>query len=202
MSINTTNKLLRQAAEGIEAQLAPEVRNAYERLVTGGMQIALNRGLDGMMAGIDKRGDPIRDAAQGAVNLVFLMRMQAKGAVPEQAMVPASYTLMLQALTFIEEAKIATIDVKALTKATKTWTNTVFDRFRISPAMLNQAREQVQGIMADPTKMAMLDLATGYTKDPRAPQPLEPVVAARPPMNRQDRRRERRAAARGAGRGG
>jgi hypothetical protein len=114
-------------------------------------------------------------------------------------MVPASYTLMLQALAFIEEAGIATIDVEALTKATKTWTNTVFDRFRISPAMLNQAREQVQGIMNDPIKMDMLNLATGYTKDPRAPQPLEQVEP--PPMNRRERRRERRAAVRaGSGR--
>lgn len=201
MSINTQNKLLRDAATAVEAKLTPETRQAYDKIVVSGMQVALNKGLEGMMAGLEKRGDPIRDAAQGAVNLVFMLRAEATGRMPEQAMVPASYTLLLQALSFIEEAKIAEIDRDTLTKATKTWTNTVFDRFRISPAMLNRAKESVDGVMNDPFKMEMLNLATGYTKDPRAPQPLGPVVTERLPMNRRERRRERRAAVRaGSGR--
>lgn len=195
MSINTKNKLIRDAAEGLEASIAPQFKEAYDRIVVGGMQAAVNGGLKGMMAGLEKRGDPIRDAAQGAVNLVFMLRLNAAGRMPEQAMVPASYTLMLQALTFIEEAKIATIDQAALTKATKVWTNTVFDRFRISPSQFNRAGEQVKGILNDPGKMEMLNLQTGFLKDPRAVQPTETLAAA-PPMNRRQRR-----AARAAGRG-
>ncbi len=192
------NQLLQNASATIEAQIAPEFRQAFDKIVDAGMRVAMNRGLDGMLGGIEKRGDPIRDAAQGAVNLVFLLRMQATGYMPEQAMVPASYVLMVQALAFIEEAQIATIGTEELTRATRVWTNTIFSRAKISPAMLQQGAQHVKGIMDDPAKMEMLNLATGYTKDPRAPQPLDMPTESPPPMNRRERRRARRARKRGA----
>lgn len=192
------NKLLQDATAGVSGQIAPEFRQAYDKIVDAGMQVAMNKGLQGMLGGIEKRGDPIRDAAQGAVNLVFMLRMKATGQMPEQAMVPASYTLMLQALAFIEEAGIATIGEAELTRATHVWTNTIFARANISPAMLRQGAQQVSGLLNDPNKVEMLNLATGYSRDPRAPQPLGRPMETPPPMNRRDRRRARRARKRGA----
>lgn len=190
--INTGSRLLRQASESIEAKLTPETKDAYNRIVVAGMQAAIARGLDGMMAGITKYKDPIQACALGAVNLVFLLRGHAIGRMPEQAMVPASYTLMLQALSFVEEAKIAKIGPDELDRATRLWTNTVFSRMGVTPKKLSMAADRTSAIMNDPAKMAKLHLQTGYTRDPMAPQPMEAMAEAPPPKNR----RERRAAAR------
>ena len=191
------NKLLQDSQAAIEAQIAPQFKEAYNKIVSAGMKVAMNKGLDGMLGGIEKRGDPIRDAAQGAVNLVFMLRMQATGRMPEQAMVPASYTLMIQALAFVEEAGIAPIGEPEITKATRVWTNTIFDRAKISPNMLRKGAEEVSGILKDPVKVEMLNLATGYSRDPRMPEPLGQSTEA-PPMNR----RARRAAMRAKNKGG
>lgn len=190
--INTGNKLLRQASEAIEAKLTPENRGNYDKIVVAGMQAAIAKGLNGMMAGIVKYKDPIQACALGAVNLVLLLRGHAVGHMPEQAMVPASYTLMLQALSFCEEAKIVKIGVPELDRATRLWTNTIFSRMRISPANLSQMATMANGIMNDPGKMQMIHLHTGYARDPRAPQPMEEMAPVAAPMNR----RARRAAAR------
>jgi hypothetical protein len=194
--ITSKNKLLTGSAAQIEAQIAPEFRDAYDKIVVSGMKVALNKGLEGMLGGLEKRGDPIRDAAQGAVNLVFMLRMQATGVMPEQAMVPASYVLMLQALAFIEEAGISKIGTEQLTKATHTWTNTIFARSKISPQMLERSASEVRGIMSDPTKMEQLNLVTGYVRDPRAGTPMEMPVAQPPRMNRRQRRAAKRAGGR------
>lgn len=197
MSITTKNKMLQASAAEIEGQLTPQTRQAYDKIVLAGMKVALNKGLDGMLGGLEKRGDPIRDAAQGAVNLVFMLRMQATGRMPEQAMVPASYTLMLQALAFIEEAKIATIGPEEISRATHVWTNTIFARSKISPQMLERAASEVNGIVSNPTKMEQLNLATGYVKDPRAGTPMDMRMNMAPEPeptkpNRAARRRARK----------
>lgn len=194
--ITSKNKLLTGSAAQIEAQIAPEFRDAYDKIVVSGMRVALNKGLEGMLGGLEKRGDPIRDAAQGAVNLVFMLRMQATGRMPEQAMVPASYTLMLQALAFIEEAGIATIGTEQLNKASHVWTNTIYARSRISPKMYERMASEVYTIMSDPTKMEQLNLVTGYVRDPRAGTPMEMPVAQPPRMNRRQRRAAKRAGGR------
>lgn len=194
--ITTKNRLLAQSSKAIEEGLDPSTKSAFDKIVEAGMKVALNSGLQGMLGGLEKRGDPVRDAAQGAVNLVLLLRMRATGRMPEQAMVPASYVLMLQALAFIEEAGIAEIDEETLTRATKVWTNTVFARSKISPAMLKQGAERVSSILNDPVKVEQLNLATGYSRDPRTPSHMEMPQArpaARPTkLTRSQRRRARR----------
>lgn len=193
------NKLLQSAIDGVEAQLTPENRANYDKIVTAGLQAALHRGIDGMMAGIKKYPDPVQAAAVGSVNLVLLLAAHTQGGpMPKEALVPASYTLMCQALAFIEEAKMATIDEATLVKATKLWTNTIFSRFKITPQKLQALADGVQDVVNNPGKVEMLNRHTGYAKDPRASTPMQdntPAPAA-PPMNRRQRRRAARAAGR------
>lgn len=195
MGIRTKNRLLRQAVENVEANLEPKNRQNYDRLVTAGMQAAVDKDGGGILAGIVKYKDPVQAAAVGAVQLVFMLRGHATGKVPEQAMIPAAYTLMMQALAFIEDAKLAKIGPDEITWATRVWMNTVFTRFGIPPAALERQKKAAEGIINNPARLERLHLLTGYTVDPRAPRPMEEPAAPPPKMNR----RARRAAARGRG---
>lgn len=190
------NKLLQAAITAREALIAPQYKDAYNRIVAAGMKAALHRGVDGMMAGIQKYPNPIQACAIGSVTLTLMLQAHATGHMPPEAIVPASYTLMCQALAFCEEAGLVKIDEPTLAHATSLWANNVFAKMRIPPARLDSLRSQALGVMNDPGKMEIINRHTGYARDPNASTPMEaPAVTA--PMNRQERRRARRAAARG-----
>lgn len=151
-----------QAAENkLEAGLTPQNRQNYMKIVISGMRIALQGGDQGILAKLHDSQDPINDCAVGAVHLVVLMRKQARGTMPLQAMVPAAMTLMLKALDFADKGGLIQVDEQVLVKATHIFTNTLFKAFQISPNMLQNAAQNVHGMTQDPVRMAAIQRAAG-----------------------------------------
>ncbi len=165
------NDLLQQTEAGIEAGLAPDAKRDYQRLVLAGMHVALKDGSKGMMRNLPHSQDPVRDCAIGAVNLTFMMVKSATGYVPEKALVPACYTLMLQALDVAAKAGLVEITQEVITKATKIATDRIFANSRITPDKLNKAAAAVNTVHKDPALMDKVMLAIGAHRDPRASSP-------------------------------
>jgi hypothetical protein len=165
------NKLLQQTEDAIEAGLAPDTRREYQRLVLAGMKAALKDGPKGILRNLPQSKDPVRDCAIGAVNVTFAMIKEAKGQVPEKAVVPACYALMLHALDIAAGIGKVEITNQVIAQATKIATDRIFAASRISPQMLNKAAGAVNGLRKDPTKMDKVMLAIGAHRDPRASMP-------------------------------
>ncbi len=149
----------------------PAMQEDYLKAVVSGMKIAAHGGAQGILSGLKNRKDPIADCGIGAVNLAVSMRMHSGNTMPIQAMIPASYTLMLQALSLVERMGLAKIGNDELEHATRAWSNRLFTALKISPAMLQQMASQTHGIMQDPAKMELLGRRAGILKDPRASEP-------------------------------
>jgi hypothetical protein len=171
------NPLLQKAEDQIESQLTPENRDNYLRIVIAGMHAAFANGPTGILASLKTAKDPLTEAAQGAVSLVFILRKQAKGVMPAKAMVPASFTLMLGALDFLDRTGIIKIGNPELVQATHIWTNFLMKLSKITPDMLAQMTQHVHAITKDPAAMHAVNLKAGIASHTDVP-PGTPATPA------------------------
>lgn len=178
-----SNPMLQQAEDQLEANLTPENRANYQKIVTAGMHVALDKGLDGMLSKLAQAEDPIKAAAQGAVGLVLILQKEAAGkqqVMPEQALVPAAMTLLFKALDFLDRSKIVAIGEPELVRATHIWTDFLLARRGIGKQGLAKAAEQVNKIARDPATMEKLQLKAGLLRHPMATTPTPVPQAAAP----------------------
>lgn len=172
------NSLLEQAEERIESQLTPQVREPYTRIVVAGMQIALQKGPNGILGSLQHSKNPLYDCAAGAVNLVGLLSRQSRGTMPLKAMVPAATTLMLKALDFADKIGVIQVGKPELAQATTILGNLILKYMGVSHQMLQTAAGKVQDLTRDPAKMIALRRAAGVDKAPGTPTASAQVAAA------------------------
>ncbi len=163
-----SNTLLRDAERKVESQLTPENRVNYDKIVIAGMNVALEKGPDGILASLKDSKDPISDCAKGAVGMVEGLRKQAKGVMPLKAMVPAGTALMLKALDFADRSGIAKVGKPELIRATHIFTDTIFATQDITKQMLAQATQKVQALTQDPAAMQKIGEKAGTVQRPGA----------------------------------
>lgn len=174
MSSDLNNPLLRQAEDHLESQLTPVNRADYMKIVVAGMHIALDKGPDSILASLKLSKDPVKDAAEGAINIAMIMRKQSKGTMPIKAMVPAALTLMFGALDFADRTGIAKIGKPELDRAAHIFTDRTFALFRITKPMLASLTQRVHTITQDPVAMREIAMRAGTVRHPGAP-PHGPV---------------------------
>jgi hypothetical protein len=163
------NPLLKQAEASVEQSVGTgKNREDYLKVVVAGMRAAIG-GAKPMLANLAGRPDPVRDCAVGAVNLVMYLRNIAKGTMPPQAMIPAATTLMLQALDFLDQAKIAEIGKPELARATHIFTNTILQSFGVTSKILSQAAGAVEGVTRDPAQLEALKRLLPQAPEGEAP---------------------------------
>lgn len=174
MATVLANNILEATERQIESQLLPEVKADYDKIVVAGMTAAMHGGANGLTARLKNAPDPIAACATGAVNLVLLMKAQAKGVMPMKAMIPAGMTLMLQALDLVDKAGIAKVGVEELGRATRTFTNHLFKALKITIPMLQKGAASVHAVMQDPTAMEKINRKAGVVQAPgtSTPTPL------------------------------
>lgn len=173
MSILKRNKFLQGAEAAVAAKLLPTTKSAYDKIVVAGMKASMHGDINSMLAKLLNSKDPVRDCAAGAISLVMILSQQAKGHMPVEAMIPASTTLMLQALDFAEKAKLLTVGPEELDRGAKLQGNIWLHLGKITPDKLQAMAVKTHGIMQDPTQMEMVARRAGVVKDPRAGTPTE-----------------------------
>jgi len=164
---NINNPILKVAEQRLESTLVPVVRKNYDKIVLAGMATALEGGQDGILYSLHQSKNPIYDAAKGALNIVLLMRRQARGTMPLKAMVPAGMTLMIKALDFIDKAGIAKVDVNTINQATKFYMEELLKAFHITGKMLDTAANNLHNTVQDPQKLKSMKQAAGIVRVPR-----------------------------------
>ncbi len=158
-----SNPVLQQIESQIEANLQPEVKADYDKIVVAGGHIALAHN-GAMLTQLAKAPDPIVGAAKGAVGLMLIMRKDARGAMPMKAAVPAE-----------------------LVRGTHVFTDFLFARMGITKQGLANVAAKVHGLTQDPAAMQAIQMKAGLLKHPMAatPTPLPPgpggLINAPPP---------------------
>jgi len=177
MPILLDNKILMAAEQKIESGMTPEAKDQYLKVVVAGMKIGLDGGPNSQLGKLLQRSkDPIKDCAEGAVNLVMVLKRGAKGVMPLKAMIPGAFTLMLEALDTAEKAKIVKVGAEELNRATKIFGDYLFKVLNITPQKMNVAAGAVGGIINDPAKMDIVKQRVGAAPAPNA-QPVAQEAA-------------------------
>lgn len=172
MSILLDNKLLAVTEQKIEAGMTPDARDQYLKVVVAGMKIGLDGGPNGQLAKLLQNSkEPLKDCAEGAVNLVMVLRRGARGVMPLKAMIPGAFTLMLEALDVAERIGAVKVGNEELAQATKFFNDYLFKVLKITPEMLNKAAGAAYGVISDRDKMEVVKRRVGLVKDPRASTP-------------------------------
>lgn len=168
------NRLLAQSEQQIEANMQPDVRDDYMKVVVAGMHLALANGPNGFLAKLRTVPNPVDACAKGAVALMLIMRKESRGVMPMKSGIPAAYVLMLHGLDFLETSGIAKIAEAELVRASHTFTNVLFGELKITPQMIQHATGRVHAIMQDPTSMDAINRKAGVVRDPAASLPTTP----------------------------
>lgn len=167
--------ILNTAEQRIEAQLQPVTRQNYNKIVTAGLAFALHGGPNSIAASLQNSKSPIYDCASGAINLVLLLRKQAHGVMPPQALVPAALVLMMHGLDVAENLGKIEITDDVLAEATHVFTQLILPRLGLPPQKVAQMTQKVHGIINDPNQMERVNRAAGVVQDPRASTPTPGV---------------------------
>lgn len=177
MSILSRNKFLEGAQAAVEAKLLPKTKADYDKIVVAGMRASMHGGPNSMLAKLQTSKDVVQDSAAGAISLVMILSQQSKGQMPVEAQIPASATLMLQALDFAEKAKMLTVGEEDVARGTKMQGNIWLHFAGLTPEKLQAMAEKTHGIMQDPTQMDLVARTAGVVKDPRVSVPTELPMA-------------------------
>ena len=148
------NTLLKQAEDRVEKTVPPAQRDNYLKIVGAGMKYALDKGPEGILASLKDSKDPVSDSVLGAIAIVGVLRNNAQGTMPIQALIPAAMALMLHALDFAEKMKLIKVTETELDNATQMFMDKIMPLLQVPKAKLDESFQQVNDILRDPDKMA------------------------------------------------
>lgn len=167
----TGDDLLAQVEQKVESQLTPPVRANYQKIVVAGMKAGLANGPNGIMGSLRRSQDPISDCARGAVAMVLVLRKEAMGVMPVNAMVPAAMTLMLKALAFAQRMGLVQVGQPELVRATHIFADAIFKAFHITNQVFAHYAGRVNQIINDPAQMELVNRKAGFVRHPDASTP-------------------------------
>ena len=171
------NPALQKYEAGIEENIKPEDKEAYDRIVTAGMKvIASDEFSQQMLDTLSVKGEELPDKiADGVARLISLLHVSAKGKMPVGPTIAAAYTLMVKAMDFAERAigTEITNDIIA---------DTAIKTISVVAPLLGISKEKLQAAMQGQqpeAQPAMQGQASPIPEQPAA-QPPQPAQSAQP----------------------
>lgn len=167
------NPKLKQYEAGIEENIKPEDKDAYDRIVTSGANMINDDEFDEeMMAILSAEGELADKIADGVARLVSVLHVSSQGKMPIGPTIAASYTFMIYALDIAERrlGEKITDDIIA---------DTALKTISVVGPLLGITKEKLQAAMQGQSE------AQPEMPAPEAPaQPTKPMgLMQQSPMN-------------------
>jgi len=139
----TTNPLLQQTEQGIQAKVPQNLQMAFQRTVTAGLTLMYSPGMQNrMMQGLDSTPNPVDNAALGAVNLTVTLMNQSRGSMPPTVAAPVAMILLCEILSFLEQAGKAQVTPDVLAQAAQSVAHHLLTAMQVSQSQLHQVVAQ------------------------------------------------------------
>jgi hypothetical protein len=145
--------VLTQAKQQVEAHVPPQYKSAVERLVLAGMKVMFDENSHeiAMQSLQDIEGDaPEAKIAVGIAALMSQLTSRVKGQLPQPAIVPAAFILLIEALEFFEESGQIEATPDLLSSATQDLSGYLMQKFGMTPDKVAEAQQVMIGASAEP----------------------------------------------------
>jgi hypothetical protein len=179
------NKQLELYEKGVENNIKPEDKKAFDQIVTAGLKLAASEELyQDVVDTLSKEGSDLPSkVADGVARLISLMHQTSQNTMPVGPAIAASYILMVKALDFAERALGETITDDVIANSALATTEAVCNVFGITQEKLAAAVEQgaqQQGKGSPPIGGPGQPIGRGKQAAPPA-APAPPPGAGAPP---------------------
>lgn len=138
----------------IEAHIPPELKAPVERLVLAGMKAMFHPESHQLMLDeLRSQGDDLgKGAAVGVAALMSQLLARVKGQLPQPAIVPAALILLMEALSFLDEAGQLEATPDVVAEATQDLAGYLMQKLGLTPDKVKEAQAVIaqQGGMGGP----------------------------------------------------
>ena len=143
-STSGVNQILTKIEQGVEGQVKPDTKNAFDRIVVAGMKVMFDESTHKMMTEQLNPDDIVGSVPKGIATLMKILYMESKQKMPIPAAIPASIVLMTKALDFAERTMGVQLTPDLVAEVTQATGEAVLTAFGITKEMVEQVVQQSQ----------------------------------------------------------
>lgn len=140
-----SNPQLKQAEQALAAKIPPQLRQQFAKVVAAGLQILYSPQLRGQLAQKLETGNPVKDAADGAVRLTAELFKQSNGTLPKPLVVPAVMIFAFEYLDLAEQAGKLKVDTKVIAETARLASENVLRLAGLTDDKLRQVSRTAAG---------------------------------------------------------
>ena len=142
----SSDPILSQIEQGIEAKVPPEMKKAYMAVVVAGMKVMFDAKTSKFMEQrLSASDDIVTNVANGIADLIMLIYNESKRTMSIPAAMLAAITLMCKALDYAEKTMGVKVDQQMAAACTKATTTACMNKFGITQDKIDQAIAQQGG---------------------------------------------------------
>ena len=140
-----SNPQLRQAEQALAAKIPPPLRPPFAKVIAAGLQILYSPQLRGQLVKKLQDGNPVKDAADGAVRLTAELFKQSNGTLPKPLVVPAVMIFAFEYLDLAEQAGKLKVDTKVIAETARLASENVLRLAGLTDDKLRQVSRTAAG---------------------------------------------------------
>lgn len=145
-----SNPQLQKAEQALVAKIPQQMRQDFDRVIAAGLQILYAPQLRDKLMQKLKDGNPVKDAADGAVRLTAELFKQSKGTLPRPLVVPAVMIFAFEYLDLAGQAGMIQVDTRAIAETARLASENVLRLAGLTDDKIRQATQAAQGASSAP----------------------------------------------------
>ncbi len=137
-------------------KVPPELQEAYERVVIGGMKVMFSKeSHQFMLKEMQGQGPVAQRLGQGIAGLMLLLFKESNETIPPEVIIPAGIELLMQAVDFVRETGMGDITNKDIGDAMEIMMRMILEKFGMKPEQFEQVFNQFDNTNVDAAAQQM-----------------------------------------------
>ena len=131
-------------------KVPPELQEAYERVVIAGMKVMFSKETHQfMLKEIQGQGPVAQRLGQGIAGLMLMLFKESNETIPPEVIIPSGLELLMQAVQFVREARLAEVTNKDIGDAMEIMMRMILEKFGMTPEQFEQVFNQFDNTNVD-----------------------------------------------------
>lgn len=137
-------------------KVPPELQEAYERVVIGGLKVMFSKeSHQFMLKEMQGQGPVAQRLGQGIAGLMLLLFKESNETIPPEVIIPAGIELLMQAVDFVRETGMGEVTNKDIGDAMEIMMRMILEKFGMKPEQFEQVFNQFDNTNVDAAAQQM-----------------------------------------------